>query len=46
MKGLNLTDKMMYWELRRTWQVVKMWNLDKKITHPLVTELDKMSLNH
>jgi hypothetical protein len=27
MKGLNLTDKMLFWELRRTWQTVRMWCL-------------------
>jgi hypothetical protein len=45
MRGLNLTDKMMYWELRRTWQVLKMYSLDKKILHPLVTALEKANLN-
>jgi hypothetical protein len=39
LKGLNLTDKMMYWQLIRTWEVLRMWGIDKKISHPLTTEL-------
>lgn len=38
LKGLNLTDRIMYWQLMRTWQVVRMWSMNKKIGHPLTTE--------
>lgn len=37
LKGLNLTDRMLYWELRRTWIMMNIFGIDKKIGHPLTT---------
>lgn len=45
LKGLNLTDRMLFWELKRTWDVIRIASLDKKISHPLTIEVDKIALN-
>lgn len=45
LKGLNLTDKMLYWELKRVWDSVKIVSIQKKISHPLTTELEKSKLH-
>lgn len=37
LKGLNLTDRMLYWELKRSWDMVRLISIDKKIGHPLTT---------
>lgn len=39
LKGLNLTDKVLYWELKRTWDTIQAISLSKKIAHPLTTQL-------
>lgn len=39
LRGLNLTDKMLYWELKRVWESIKIIGLEKKIAHPLTTDL-------
>ncbi len=39
LKGLNLTDKALYWELKRTWDTIQAISLGKKIAHPLTTQL-------
>lgn len=44
LKGLNLTDRMLYWELRRTWDVLRVASLDRRIGHPLTVEAEKMGL--
>lgn len=45
LKGLNLTDKVLYWELKRTWDTIQAISLGKKIAHPLTTQTEKISLN-
>lgn len=41
LKGMNLTDKMLFWELKKTWDVIRIASIDKKIAHPLTTENEK-----
>ena len=45
LKGMNLTDKMLFWELKKTWDVLRIVSIDKKIFHPLTIEVDKIALN-
>lgn len=39
LKGLNLTDKMLYWDLKRIWDTLRLVNIDKKLIHPLTTSI-------
>lgn len=45
LKGLNLTDKVLYWELKRTWDTIQAISLGKKIAHPLTTQTEKINLH-
>lgn len=38
LKGLNLTDKSLYWDLKRTWDRIRLISVQKKIGHPLTTQ--------
>lgn len=42
LRGLNYYDKHLYWELIKTWKVIRVYNIDKKIKHPLASQSDKI----
>lgn len=44
LRGMNLVDKVLYWDIKKTWYVIKIYNIHRKITHPLTTESEKGSL--
>ena len=44
LRGMNISDKHLFWEITRTWYMVKLFNIHKKMTHPLTTESEKSEL--
>ena len=44
LRGMNISDKLLFWDLKKTWYMVKLYNIHKKLVHPLTTEDEKGEL--
>ena len=44
LRGMNLSDKHLFWDITRAWYMVKLFNINKRMVHPLTTESEKSDL--